>query len=170
MRLTSGGNLVLGETNATYSRTHVNGAIAHGNANNDSHATTTFSGPFGGVNAGTIELVSGAAGTSVGGSKCIVTYAPGGSGNWKAFYTEIKCASTSGGYWGAGGGYNNNGGSVGLSTIQGGAGFGVTSSSSGQSIIWTINIVGIHPFVSIKLTTSGGAGMPEAGDFTFAWS
>jgi hypothetical protein len=170
MRLTSGGNLVLGETSTTYSKAHVNGAIAHGNANNDSNATTTFSSPFNNVNAGTIELVSGAAGTSVGGSKCIVTYAPGGSGNWKSFYTEIKCASTAGGYWGASGGYNNNGGSVNLTTIQGGSGFGVTATSSGQSLIWTINIVGIHPFVSIKLTTSGGAGMPEAGDFTFVWS
>ena len=165
MRITSSGNVGIGITTPS-SALAVNGAVTSGNILGDSNATVVDGPTFGQADGGTIELVSGGTGTGSG-VVCTITWAPS---SWKSFVAEISAASTSGYYHGVGGGYNNNGGSGGFTKLAGHSAFGVAASSSGQSISWAVTMAGTHPFIKIKLSNAGGAGVPLASQFTFTWA
>jgi hypothetical protein len=167
LRITSAGNVGIGTTTPG-SKLDINGCITHSNSNNDANVTTTRSGVMGAVSAGTIELTSGSAGTAVSTSTCTITWK---SLSWKSYSTEIICVSTAGQYKGWARGYQNGVGAPTMNTESVSGGWQVTTAAGlTQEQIYVVKVVGIHPFVSIKATSSGGSGAPTADEFTFAWS
>jgi hypothetical protein len=169
INVNSSGRVGIG-TNDPQAMLEVHGPIVFGDVHTDNASAISDSyNNVTALGAGDIILNTGV-GLSNDGATCTITWA---KESWASINYDIEYSVASAAGRVAGGGYHNGSGGT-ISGHQEAVLYGsdyLTIGGSGQTLIFTITFPGSHhPHVRARFSSSGGAGSPNAGDFTVAWT
>jgi len=169
VRIDDNGRVGIG-TDDPQAMLEVHGPIVFGDVHTDTASAISDSyNNVTALGAGDIILNTGV-GLSNDGATCTITWA---KGSWASINYDIEYSVASAAGRVAGGGYHNGSGGT-ISGHQEAVLYGsdyLAITGSGQTLIFTITFPGSHhPHVRARFSSSGGAGSPDAGDFTVAWT
>ena len=171
MRIDHAGKVNIGAGAVTTpSRLYVQGAVTVSTL--DPSITQTFVG-MSQTNSGTIHATTSCSGTMTTGDTFYLKYE---ASTWKSFSFELDIASTNGYARIIGGGYCNGSVSGGMnkiyeygSVVQS---YTLEANPSNNQAVWVKLVLfgQTHPHITVRFSTSGGEGAPDASKLSFTWN